>query len=56
MLQYGGRRAAAGFRAGRSTIDHLCTITQVIEKKIRLGQEMRDLEKAYSTEKVMGGP
>ena len=43
----------AGFRAGRSTIDHLFTITQVIEKKMMVGQGLQlvfvDLQKAYDS-------
>lgn len=43
----------AGFRAGRSTVDHLFCITQVIEKKMAYGQELHllyvDLPKAYDS-------
>lgn len=43
----------AGFRVGRSTIDHLFTITQVIEKKTAYDQELHllfvDLKKAYDS-------
>nr|XP_018896775.1 PREDICTED: uncharacterized protein LOC109030332 [Bemisia tabaci] len=43
----------AGFRAGRSTVDHLFCITQVIEKKMAVGQELHlvfvDLQKAYDS-------
>ena len=43
----------AGFRAGRSTVDHLFTITQVIEKKRAVSQELHlvfvDLQKAYDS-------
>lgn len=43
----------AGFRAGRSTVDHLFTITQVMEKKLGYNQELHllfvDLKKAYDS-------
>lgn len=43
----------AGFRAGRSTIDHLFTVTQFIEKKLSFNQEVHllfvDLKKAYDS-------
>ena len=43
----------AGFRAGRSTIDHLFVIVQVIEKKMAVAQELHlifvDLQKAYDS-------
>ncbi|XP_045474960.1 secreted RxLR effector protein 78-like [Harmonia axyridis] len=43
----------AGFRASRSTTDHLFTLTQVIEQKIALNQETRllfmDLKNAYDS-------
>lgn len=43
----------AGFRAGRSTIDHVFSITQIIEKKVARGQEVHlmfvDLRKAYDS-------
>ena len=47
----------AGFRAGRSTIDHLFTIIHVIEKKKGVGQELHlvfvDLQKAYDSVPLM---
>lgn len=43
----------AGFRAGRSTIDHLFCVTQLIEKKTAYEQEIHMvyivLKKAYDT-------
>ncbi|XP_044759225.1 uncharacterized protein LOC123316967 [Coccinella septempunctata] len=43
----------AGFRAGRSTIDHLFALTHVIEKKRAMNQEEHllyvDLKKAYDS-------
>jgi len=43
----------AGFRSGRSTIDHLFTITQIIEKKVAYDQELHllfvDIKKAYDS-------
>lgn len=43
----------AGFRAGRSTIDHLFVLTQIVEKKIAYNQEVHllfvDLKKAYDS-------
>ena len=43
----------AGFRAGRSTVDHLFTVTQVISKKSNINQELHlvfvDLQKAYDS-------
>ena len=43
----------AGFRAGRSTIDHLFCVTQIIEKRLAVGQELHlvfvDLQKAYDS-------
>lgn len=43
----------AGFRAGRSTTDHLFCLTQIIEKKVAVGQELHilyvDLKKAYDS-------
>ncbi|XP_072160540.1 uncharacterized protein [Bemisia tabaci] len=43
----------AGFRAGRSTVDHLFCITQLVEKKMAVGQELHlvfvDLQKAYDS-------
>lgn len=43
----------AGFRAGRSTTDHIFTLTQVIEKKTAKNQEVHllfvDLKKAYDS-------
>lgn len=53
--EYQGMEAEeqAGFRAGRSTIDHIFTITQVIEKKTAWNQELHllfvDLKKAYDS-------
>lgn len=41
----------AGFRAGRSTADHLFSVTQILEKKTAFNQEIHmlfvDLKKAY---------
>lgn len=43
----------AGFRAGRSTVDHLYSITYVIEKKTAVNKEVHlvyvDLQKAYDS-------
>jgi hypothetical protein len=41
----------AGFRAGRSTIDHVFSLKQLIDKKMSVDQPLHllfvDLEKAY---------
>jgi hypothetical protein len=43
----------AGFRAGRSTIDHIFCLKQLIEKKMAVDQPLHlpfvDLEKAYDS-------
>jgi hypothetical protein len=43
----------AGFRAGRSTIDHIFCLRQLIEKKMAVNQPLHllfvDLEKAYDS-------
>jgi len=43
----------AGFRAGRSTIDHVFCLKQLIEKKMSVDQPLHllfvDLEKAYDS-------
>ena len=43
----------AGFRAGRSTIDHLFCVTQLIEKRMAVVQELDlvfvDLKKTYDS-------
>jgi len=43
----------AGFRAGRSTVDHLFCVSQIIEKKTAFNQEVHllyvDLRKAYDS-------
>lgn len=43
----------AGFRAGRSTVDHLFCLTQVIEKITAVNKELHilyvDLQKAYDS-------
>ncbi|XP_045480900.1 uncharacterized protein LOC123685288 [Harmonia axyridis] len=43
----------AGFRAGRSITDHLFCLTQIIEKKVAVNQELHilyvDLKKAYDS-------
>ncbi|XP_030758797.1 uncharacterized protein LOC115884377 [Sitophilus oryzae] len=43
----------AGFRAGRCTVDHLFTLTQIIEKKMARNQEIHllcvDLKKPYDS-------
>ena len=43
----------AGFRAGRSTIDHIFCLKQLIEKKMAVDQQLHllfaDLEKAYDS-------
>jgi len=53
----------AGFQASRSTIDHVFTMTQVIEKKTIVNQELyltlRGLKKDIrqrTTRKIMGSP
>ena len=47
----------AGFRAGRSTVDHLFCLTQLIEKRMTVGQELHlvfvDLKKAYDSVPLM---
>ena len=43
----------AGFRAGRSTVDHVFCLKQLIEKKMSVDQPLHslfvDLEKAYDS-------
>jgi hypothetical protein len=43
----------AGFRAGRSTIDHVFCLKELIEKKLSVDQPLHllfvDLEKAYDS-------
>jgi hypothetical protein len=43
----------AGFRGGRSTIDHICCLKQLIEKKMAVDQPLHllfvDLKKAYDS-------
>ncbi|XP_063924692.1 uncharacterized protein LOC135138644 [Zophobas morio] len=47
----------AGFRAGRSTVDHLYCVTQIIETKAAFDQEIHllyvDLQKAYDNDQIV---
>jgi hypothetical protein len=52
-LSYIEREEQAGFRAGRSTTDHVFSLKQLIEKNMSVDQPLHlsfvDLEKAYDS-------